>query len=259
MAFGLSAGAIGAIGAVGGALIGANASQSAANTQAGAAAAASNNDLQINRENNALQKQIYDQNVALQEPFRQSGLAANNKLSTLMGLQPGAGSGDLARKFSAADFQTDPGYQFRLGEGQKAIENSAAARGSLLSGGAMKALQKYGQDFASTEYQNAYNRFNSDQTNQYNRYAGLAGTGQTATNAMNTASSNYGNAVNSNNSNTANNISSNMMSGANAQAAGQVGQANAWSSALGGAVNNYQQNQLMNLMSQNNKSPYTIY
>ena len=58
----------------------------------------------------------------------------------------------------ALNFQQDPSYQFRFNEGQKALQRSAAARGTLLSGGFAKALQNYGQQAASQEYGNAYDR-----------------------------------------------------------------------------------------------------
>jgi hypothetical protein len=77
---------------------------------------------------------------------------------------------DLVRN----DLITDPSYQFRFGEGQRAIENRAAAMGKRFSGNMLRALTDYGQDFASTEFGNAYNRL-----------AGLSGTAQTATNQMN--------------------------------------------------------------------------
>lgn len=155
----------------------------------------------------------------------------------------------------ASKFETAPGYQFRKEEGQKGVENSAAARGGLLSGAALKAIQKYGQDFASNEYGNwfnqsntdrnyiagqgdaSYNRFNTNTSNQYNRLAGLSGTGQQATNLVNTAGANF-----------ANQAAQNTMGAGNAQAAGIVGQANALSGGLTGAYNTYQNNQLMNLI-----------
>lgn len=74
-------------------------------------------------------------------------------------------------------FQKDPGYDFRMQEGQNAIESSAAARGGQLSGATLKALAKYGQDYASNEYQNAYGRY-VDQRNygrqNYNSDRGFA-------------------------------------------------------------------------------------
>ena len=65
----------------------------------------------------------------------------------------GAGGGDML-----GALQTSPGYQFRLAEGLKGIERGAAAKGTLLTGGTLKALTRYGQDYASNEYQNRYNR-----------------------------------------------------------------------------------------------------
>ncbi|GAH44396.1 unnamed protein product, partial [marine sediment metagenome] len=66
-------------------------------------------------------------------------------------------------------WQTDPGYQFRFEEGQRALDRGAAARGGLLSGGYGRKAMRYGQGFASNEYSNVYNRI-----------AGIAGMGQTA-------------------------------------------------------------------------------
>jgi hypothetical protein len=94
-------------------------------------------------------------------------------------VRPGEFSENLWRDFTVADlkddpgyrfllekgliseggWQTDPGYLFRLGEGQKVLENSAAARGGLLSGQTGKALLQYGQNFASNEFGNIYDRY----------------------------------------------------------------------------------------------------
>jgi len=67
----------------------------------------------------------------------------------------------VAPKFEAPTPEAllnDPSYRFRFEQGQKALETSAAARGTLLTGGTAKALEEFGQQFASTEYQNLYNR-----------------------------------------------------------------------------------------------------
>ena len=61
----------------------------------------------------------------------------------------------------SGNMQMDPGYQFRLSEGQKAINNAASARGMYGGGSTLKALTRYGQDYASNEYQNAFNRQNT--------------------------------------------------------------------------------------------------
>lgn len=56
------------------------------------------------------------------------------------------------------NFRTDPGYEFRLKEGQDAIERSAAARGNVLGAATMKGLDRYSQGVASDEYDRYYNR-----------------------------------------------------------------------------------------------------
>jgi hypothetical protein len=170
----------------------------------------------------------------------EAGLSA--AIQSLMQGQGGQAAGDpndpafgsLMRRFSMQDFEEDPGYQFRKEEGMRGVEGSAAARGGLLSGAALKAIQKYGQGLASQEYGNAYQRYTGDQTNQYNRLAGMVNTGQGATNQVQNAAAQYG----------ANTASNNAALG-NAQAAGSIGQANALTQGIGGAYNNYQYNELL--------------
>lgn len=101
--------------------------------------------------------------------------------------------GSLAQKFGMDDFQTDPGYQFRLDEGQKALERKLNASGKTYSPEAAKALLEYNQNFGSNEYNNSYNRFNIDQDNLFNRLATLSGFGQTASGQIANAGQNYAN------------------------------------------------------------------
>lgn len=159
------------------------------------------------------------------------------------------------QKFEApgADFTQDPGYQFRLAEGQKILERSAAARGNLLTGGTAKALNRYGQDFASNEYGNVYNRalgeykqnyniFQGNQANQFNRLAALAGVGQVSANQLGAAGSDAARGVSSINFNAAQGIGNAMQNAAAARASGYVGGANAWGGALsniGGGLSQY--------------------
>lgn len=56
------------------------------------------------------------------------------------------------------DFQQDPGYQFRMEEGMKAIDSGRSASGSRLSGGADKDRMRFAQGLASEEYGKAYGR-----------------------------------------------------------------------------------------------------
>lgn len=141
--------------------------------------------------------------------------------------------GSLTRKFSMQDFEQDPGYAFRRDQGMQQIQRSAAAQGGLLSGAALKGIQRFGQDLASQEYQNAFNRFLSNQNNQFNRLASLAGVGQTANNALQTAGGNYANAVANINQNNAMNQGNAALAQGNARASGYLGAANALSGAAG--------------------------
>jgi hypothetical protein len=59
---------------------------------------------------------------------------------------------------TAENFQTDPGYQFRLSQGQEAMQNAAASQGLLRSAGTLKDLMAHGQGLAAQEFGNVYNR-----------------------------------------------------------------------------------------------------
>jgi hypothetical protein len=162
---------------------------------------------------NALLKTIYDQNRADLEPWRTSGVNALTRLSSLT--KPGSQMSEL---------EMDPGYNFRLSEGLKSIEKSAAARGLLQSGGTLKGVNRYAQDYASGEYGNVVNRLMAQ-----------AGLGQTATNAGVQANQNYGNQA-----------ANNMQNAGNARASGYVGASNAFSQGIGNTLNSYMQNQILN-------------
>ncbi len=159
-----------------------------------------------------IQWDMYDQTRQDLDPYKQAGETSLSQMMDQMGA-----NGYFNQTYTGQDIYNDPSYQFRLQQGQDAIESSAAAKGGLLSGATLKALQNYGQDMASQEYSNAYNRFNADQTNRYNRLSNLVGIGQNA-------AAQVGNAG----AQTAQAIANNTMQGANALAAGQIGSANAW-------------------------------
>lgn len=215
---------------VGSAVIGGVASNSAGKKQAQATGQASDTQLQAQRESNALQKEMFEQNRKDMEPWRDAGMGALSQLTT--GLKTG---GEFNRNFGMSDFQADPGYAFRQAEGQKSIDNSAAARGSSLSGATLKALTRFGQDTASGEYQNSYNRWNNDVSNRFNRISGVAGTGQQATQQIGSMGQQTAGNIAQGNMNTANNVAGNTIGAGNARASGYVGMANA---ATGG-INNY--------------------
>jgi len=131
----------------------------------------------------AAQERMFNQQMALQEPWRQAGQTALNQLAPLAANY---------QKFGMDQFQQDPGYAFRLSEGQKALDRSAAARGGLISGSALKAAQRYGQDMGSQEYTNAFTRYGIERERMLNPLQSLAGVGQTATNNLTNAAGNYG-------------------------------------------------------------------
>jgi len=243
----------------GSAVLGAFSSKSAADTQAGAANRASD-----------ISNEQYQQTRADQAPFRQGGLTAQNRLMTLLGIggaQAGGGGGggamfggmpDLsglapsnglnvdpnspdygkyARDFGMADYQADPGYQFRLSEGQRALSRGAAGRGGLVSGNSLKAMQDYAQNAASGEYANAFNRYQTNRSNQLNPLQSLMGAGQSATNFLGQAGAQ--------NASTMGNY---LTGGAAAQAAGQVGTANAITGGLGTYLNYSGGNNLVNAL-----------
>jgi hypothetical protein len=227
---------------VGSSLIGANASRGAAASQERAAQQASDT-----------QRAIFERQVELQEPFREAGLKGQNRLLELLGLSedktaPGFGKYASA-EFGMDKFTADPGYAFRMSEGMKALERSAAARGGLLSGATLKGTQRYGQDLASQEFQNAFNRFQIQRTNTLNPYQALAGTAQTSANVLGGQAGELGRQ-----------LGSNIIGGGNAAAAGQIGQANAIVGGLGQGINFYQNQQLMNrLMPQQMAGPSAGY
>ncbi len=178
--------------------------------QAKAANNAANLQYQATQQSNQIQKDMYDQTRTDLNPYKEAGYSA---LQQLMG---GMGEGGrFMQTYSGQDIYDDPSYQFRLNEGLNAVQSGAAAQGGLLSGATQKALANYGQQAASQEYQNAYNRFNADQTNQYNRLSNLTGMGQNAAAMTGNAGMQTGQA-----------IANNTMSGANALAANQVTQGN---------------------------------
>lgn len=294
-------------------LISSSAAGSAADAQAAAAA-----------KSDATQRYMYDTTRADNEPFRESGVAANNQLALLMGLPSGdamtrdqirnellsqyttttparapvaavdrndhfrfGGSnslfpnssgmpgssvideaglnaaierrlaeqsiaqaarsrdpryGSLTRNFSAADMSADPvyqsGLQFGLDQGVQGINRQAAAGGNFLSGATLKALTRFGNDYASTKANDSYNRFNTNQNQQYNRLAGLSGAGQQATNQVSAAGQNM-----------ANNISASQQGVGNARGSAYLTQGNSWQNALNQGVSAWRNSQPNSLTS----------
>ncbi len=181
-------------------IVGASASKSAANKQADAA-----------REATDVQLQMFREGQEATAPWREKGKEALNTLAAKIAAGPGK-------------FETSPGYEFRLGEGTKAIERSAAAKGGLFSGRVGMELQRYGQGEASKEY----NNWLANYYQSLAPYQSLAGVGQTT--AM--EGSRAGNAI-------AANVGQNTLAAGQAAAGGDINRANALTGAMNSGANNY--------------------
>ena len=198
MAFGLSSGAVAAIGAVGGALIGSSATRSAASQQADSTAAGIDE-----------QRRQFDITQGNQAPYLAAGKTALGQLQT-----------ENDTPFDASRVQMDPGYEFARKQGQQAIDRQTAAAGGRISGAALKAASEYNNGVATTGYSTAYNRANQQRTDRLNRLAALAGVGQTATQNIGSVGQT-----------TANNISNMTTAQGNASAASTLAQGNIWAGA----------------------------
>jgi hypothetical protein len=193
----LGAAALSAGGGIASGIMGSNAAKKAGDQQARAAADAL-----------AFQRKVYGDTYANLDPFIKTGHGANAGIAELYGLNGRAPNMDR--------FTPSPDSQFRMREGMGALENSAAARGGLLSGNFGRSAIQFGQGLASTEFSNYFDR--------------LFRTSQLGANAASSAGG-LGNAA-------AGQIGSTMMAQGQAQAAGTVGGANAITGGINSAANN---------------------
>jgi hypothetical protein len=204
---------------IGSAVIGAASSRSAAKAQASAADRAAE-----------LQREQFERQVELQAPFREVGVRALPELEAASRYTP----------FGMSQFQADPGYAFRLSEGQKQLDRMAAIRGGQISGSALKAAARFGQEMGSQEYTNAFNRYQTERSARLNPLQSLAGFGQTSTNQLGAAGQSM-----------ASNVGEALGAGAQARASGYMGAANAISGGVGQYLNYQQGNNLLNALRQN--------
>jgi hypothetical protein len=201
--------AIGAGAGLLGAKMTADAAKSAARTQADAASAAM-----------AQERAMYEQSREDLGPYRESGYTA---LKDIERMKP-----FFTAQFGPEQFgqYLDPSMAFRQRLGTQATERLANIGGGTLSGNTLRALTDYGQNLASTEYGNAFNRFQTERGNIYNTLANIAGMGQSAVNTGVTAGQNLATQQ------------TGLITGqAAALGAGNVGAANAYAGALGNVGN----------------------
>jgi hypothetical protein len=149
-------------------------------------------------------------------PFRELSLQQLNRLSELYGPE-----GMYTKTPTMEDLTMDPGFSFRMSEGEKALARMQSARGQLFGGGAIKAGVRYGQEMGSQEFQNAYNRLMNQRATVTNALLGIGGYGPAIAgqnvSAMGSAGSNIANI---------------QLGGGQARASGYLGQANALNQAL---------------------------
>lgn len=174
-----------------------------------------------------LQYKKWRESVDLQEPWRKAGEQALNKLVPLTDY----------KNFGMSDFRADPGYAFRMSEGMKGLERSAAARGGLLSGATLKGIQRFGQDLGSQEYMNAFTRYQTERAARLQPLQSLAGVGQTTAQQIGQSGMQM-----------ASNVGNLMTDAAAARASGYVGAANALTGALSTGLNYYQGQQMLDRM-----------
>lgn len=168
----------------------AEASTRAAEIQAQAAREAGGIQERIAQEQIAQARQTFGEQREFLQPFQSAGLNALSRIQA--GISPG---GEFVRPFTMDQFQADPGYAFRLSEGQKALERSAAARGGLISGSALKAATRFGQDMGSQEFQNAFARAQIERANALNPLLAMYGTGAETAAALSGAAGGTGSSI----------------------------------------------------------------
>jgi len=200
-----------------GGLIGGRSARSAARRQEAAA-----------REANQLLGQTQEANYADLSPYRDIGTGATGRLAALLGVGGSAEDpryGELTRRFSAADYEEDPGLAFRREQGEQAINRNALARGRFNSGSALRELQRYNSGLASQEFGNAFDRWRAQSSDIAGRLGGASGIGQRAVESGNADRA----ALRSR-------IAGNIIGIGNAQAGARVASGNALTQGLEGAT-----------------------
>jgi hypothetical protein len=240
----MPAGWVAAAAAVVGAVVQSNGAKKAAKTQAQSAKEAGELSHQEYLQTRTDQLKQYEQARNDLAPYREIGTKSLAELAAA-----NAPGGRFTKNYERGEFEVDPGYQFRLQQGEDGINRGAAARGGWNSGATLKALARYNSDLGSQEYgawdqrQNTREaQFNANRDFHRNNLATLANVGQTSTTATSNAGANaYGNIANAGQANAQ--YRGNAAIGAgNARASGYLAQGQAWANAanaIGGAAGNY--------------------
>jgi hypothetical protein len=197
----------------------------------------------------AAQKEMYQQGRADLAPYREGGTTAQNQLMQMLGIggdTTAANYGRYAKDFGMSDFTTDPGYQFRLEQGMKALNASAAAKGMGMSGANIKGATEYGQNMGSQEYQNAFNRYQTNRTAQLAPLQSLYAGGQAAAAGSAAQAQNLGQNLGQTYTGLGQGLGQAAVAGGNAQASGYLNSANAVTNALNQGMSSYTMNNYLN-------------
>ena len=214
----------------------------------GAAASKEAAELQLagTREGIASTERMFNLSNTQQAPYRGAGYTALSEIARRTGTgtnavyDPLTGAASLVQgndyftsPYTVAEFEKgmDPGYQFRLKQGQDIARRQGNVGGGLVGGNVMKGLEDYTQNSASQEFNNAFNRNQTEKTNIYNRLASLAGLGGASVGQTTAAGTAAGNT-----------LAGLGVAGGNAAAGGMTGAA----SALTGGANSYANYQMLN-------------
>lgn len=172
----------------------------------------------------AEQRRQFERQIELQEPFRLAGVNALPELIEASRYTP----------FSMEQFQQDPGYQFRLKEGLRALEQRAAAEGTRVSGNQLRGLVQYGQNLASQDWINSFNRYQAERAARLNPLQSLAGMGQSNAATMAQQAGQFGQSM-----------AENALMRGNMKASQYAGLANAATSGISGYLNAQQNKRIM--------------
>ena len=238
---------------LGSAVLGAGSSlfgaSSAANAQQEAAAQSAAAQREAADKSIAAQREMFDIGRADLAPYREGGTTAQNQLMQLLGIggdKTAQGYGRYAKDFGMSDFTTDPGYQFRLEQGMKALNASAAAKGMGMSGANIKGATEYGQNLGSQEYTNAFNRYQTNRAAQLDPLFKLYGGGQAAAAGSAAQAGALGQNLGQTYTGLGQGLAQAAVAGGNAQASGYLNQANAVTNALSQGMSSYTQNNYLN-------------
>jgi len=238
---------------VGSSVVGAGASlfgsNKAAEAQQNAAAQSAAAQREAADKSIAAQREMFDIGRADLAPYREGGVTAQNQLMQMLGIggdTTAANYGRYAKDFGMSDFTTDPGYQFRLEQGMKALNASAAAKGMGMSGANIKGATEYGQNLGSQEYTNAFNRYQANRTAQLAPLQSLYAGGQAAAAGSAAQAGALGSNLGQTYSNLGSNVAQADVAAGNAQASGYLNQSNAVTNALNQGMSSYTMNNYLN-------------